>query len=186
MNKATMKIVPLSQFKIFVTGLFIALMPVFAYGQSAGFPSQSYTWKNVTVKGGGFICGIVFNTTQKDLAYIRTDIGSSYKWDSQAKKWIPLTDWCGMGNLHGSESIATDPLDPQRVYIAAGMGPGQAAILRSMDQGKTFQVVNVPFEWEGIRRDAASESVWPLIRTTTIFFTSVPAQPGFGSAKMRR
>ncbi len=144
-----MKIIPLSPSKIFVTGLFIALMQVFAYSQSAGFPSQSYTWKNVTVKGGGFICGIVFNTAQQELAYIRTDIGSSYKWDSQAKKWLPLTDWCGLGNMHGSESLATDPLDPQRVYIAAGMGPGQAAILRSMDQGKTFQVVNVPFEMGG-------------------------------------
>ena len=121
-----MKILPLSPSKIFVTGLSIALMTVFAYGQSAGSPSQPYTWKNVTVKGGGFICGIVFNTTQKDLAYCRTDIGSSYKWDNQAKKWIPLTDWCGVGNLHGSESIATDPIDPQRVYIAAGHGAGPA------------------------------------------------------------
>ena len=78
-------------------------------GNPPAFPSQPYTWKNVTVKGGGFICGIVFNPTQKGLAYCRTDIGSSYKWDSQAKRWIPLTDWCGVGNLHGSESIATDP-----------------------------------------------------------------------------
>ena len=72
------------------------------------------------------------------------------KWDSQAKRWIPLTDWCGVGNLHGSESIATDPIDPQRVYIAAGMYQGQpAAILRSMDQGKTFQTVDVPFRMGG-------------------------------------
>ena len=124
-------------------------MPAVAFGQST-FPSQPYTWKNVTVKGGGFICDVVFNTTQPNLAYCRTDIGSSYKWDNQAKKWIPLTDWCGVGNLHGSESIATDPIDPQRVYIAAGMGQGQpAAILRSMDQGKTFQVVDVPFRMGG-------------------------------------
>jgi len=114
-----------------------------AAARSGSFPAQPYTWKNVTVKGGGFICGIVFNPTQKDLAYCRTDIGSSYKWDSLAKSWIPLTDWCGVGNLHGSESIATDPIDPQRVYIAAGMGQGQpAAILRSMNQGKTFQTVD--------------------------------------------
>jgi len=118
--------------------------------RSASFPSQPYTWKNVTVKGGGFICGIVFNTTRKGLAYCRTDIGSSYKWDDQAKRWIPLTDWCGPGNFHGSESIATDPIDPQRVYIAAGMGQSQpAAILRSMDQGKTFQTLDVPFRMGG-------------------------------------
>jgi photosystem II stability/assembly factor-like uncharacterized protein len=145
-----MSIHPLSPSKRFVAGVCLALGLAFAFGQSGSFPSQPYTWKNVTVKGGGFICGIVFNLAQKDLAYCRTDIGSSYKWDSQAKRWIPLTDWCGAGNLHGSESIATDPIDPQRVYIAAGMYQGQsAAILRSMDQGKTFQTVDVPFRMGG-------------------------------------
>ena len=145
-----MRIHRLSPPQCFVAGVCLALGAAFAFGQSASFPSQPYTWRNVTVKGGGFICGIVFNPAQKDLAYCRTDIGSSYKWDNQAKRWIPLTDWCGAGNLHGSESIATDPIDPQRVYIAAGMYQGQpAAILRSMDQGKTFQTVDVPFRMGG-------------------------------------
>jgi hypothetical protein len=118
--------------------------------QSAAYAASPYVWKNVKVGGGGFIPGIVFNTTQPGLAYCRSDIGSSYKWDNQAKKWIPLTDWCGVANLHGSESTATDPIDPQRVYIAAGMGQGRpAAILRSMDQGKTFQVIDVPFTMGG-------------------------------------
>jgi len=145
-----MRVNPLSSSKILLAGICFGSGLALALGQSIGIPSQPYIWKNVTVKGGGFICGIVFNATQKDLAYCRTDIGSSYKWDNQAKRWIPLTDWCGVGNLHGSESIATDSIDPQRVYIAAGMGQGQpAAILRSMDQGKTFQTVDVPFRTGG-------------------------------------
>ena len=145
-----MRINPLSPSRIFAAALGIALSHAIAFGQSSPIPSQPYTWKNVTVKGGGFICSVVFNTTQKDLAYCRCDIGSSYKWDSRAKLWIPLTDWCPTYNLFGSESIATDPIDPQRVYIAAGMGEGQpAAILRSMDQGKTFQTVDVPFRMGG-------------------------------------
>ncbi|MGA3180474.1 MAG: hypothetical protein ABSF38_09050 [Verrucomicrobiota bacterium] len=144
-----MSINPLFPPRILLAALCVALMPASVLGQSSLSASQAYTWKNVTVKGGGYIPGFVFNPTQPGLAYIRTDIGSSYKWDNAAKKWIPLTDWCGVGNFHGSESIATDPIDPQRVYIAAGMGPGQAAILRSMDQGKTFQVVNVPFQMGG-------------------------------------
>ncbi len=138
---------PRSLTKILAASLCLTLMPLLTHGQSA---NQAYTWKNVKVVAGGFIPGIVFNTTQPGLAYCRTDIGSSYKWDAAAKKWIPLTDWCGIGNLHGSESIATDPVDPNRVYIAAGMGPGQpAAILRSTNQGKTFQVVDVPFRMGG-------------------------------------
>jgi len=70
--------------------------------------------------------------------------------DSQAKRWLPLTDWCGDSNLHGSESLATDPVDPNRLYIAQGMySRDPAAIMRSMDQGKTFQVINVPFGMGG-------------------------------------
>jgi len=137
-----------------LAGLCIAILPALACGQpagqGAGFRSQPYTWKSVTMKGGGFICDVVFNTTQPGLAYCRTDVGSSYRWDNQAKVWVALTDWAADDNLQGSESIATDPIDPQRVYIAAGMGQAQpAAILRSMDQGKTFKVVDVPFRMGG-------------------------------------
>jgi photosystem II stability/assembly factor-like uncharacterized protein len=107
-------------------------------------------WKNVKVVAGGFIPGIIFNTKQPGLVYCRTDIGSSYKWDSQAKRWIPLTDWCGEPNLHGSESLATDPVDPNRLYLAQGMySRDPAAIFRSLDQGKTFQVIDVPFRMGG-------------------------------------
>src|SRR5664279_2165269 len=97
--------------------LLSGLCAIAAPAQEVAALSQPYVWKNVKVGGGGFIPGFVFNTKQPGLAYCRTDIGSSYKWDNQAKKWIPLTDWCGVGNLHGSESIATDPIDPNRLYI---------------------------------------------------------------------
>jgi xyloglucan-specific exo-beta-1,4-glucanase len=113
-------------------------------------PSEPYGWKNVKIGGGGFIPGIVFNTKQPGLAFCRTDIGSSYKWDAKAGQWIPLTDWCGVSNLFGSESIATDPVDPNRLYIAQGMYSNDvSAIMRSMDQGKTFQVIDVPFRMGG-------------------------------------
>jgi hypothetical protein len=145
-----MRIIPLSASKIFMAGLGIALMPALAFGQSASFPSQRYTWKPVVMKGGGFIDGLVFNTTQPGLAYCRTDVGSAYKWDNQKQVWIPLTDWVADANLMGAESVATDPIDPQRVYIAAGMHQSDpAAILRSMDQGKTFQSIPVPFRMGG-------------------------------------
>ncbi|MGO9110301.1 MAG: xyloglucanase [Thermoguttaceae bacterium] len=131
-------------------GLAAALMPAAASGQQADISSQPYVWKNVKVVAGGFIPGIVFNTKQPGLAYCRTDIGSAYKWDNQTRRWLPLTDWNPVSNLQGSESVATDPIDPNRVYLAQGMGEGQpAAIMRSMDQGKTFQVIDVPFRMGG-------------------------------------
>jgi photosystem II stability/assembly factor-like uncharacterized protein len=127
-----------------------ALTPADATGQGTNTPLQPYVWKNVKVAGGGFIPGIIFSAKQPDLAYCRTDIGSSYKWDNSAKRWLPLTDWNPVSNLQGSESLATDPVDPNRLYIAQGMyANGPSAIMRSMDQGKTFQVVAVPFRMGG-------------------------------------
>jgi photosystem II stability/assembly factor-like uncharacterized protein len=118
-----------------------------SFGQAVA--SQPYVWKSVTVVAGGFIPGIVYSTRQQGLMYCRCDIGSAYKSDNGGKTWIPLTDWNGVSNYQGTESIAADPVDANRVYIAAGMGPGPAAIMRSMDQGKTFQVVPIPVTMGG-------------------------------------
>jgi photosystem II stability/assembly factor-like uncharacterized protein len=135
---------------VLTVGLSAGLTPLAMSSQATNVPSQPYMWKNVKVVAGGFIPGIIFNTKQPGLVYCRTDIGSSYKWDSRAKRWLPLTDWCGDSNLHGSESLATDPVDPNRLYIAQGMYSREpAAIMRSMDQGKTFQVIKVPFSMGG-------------------------------------
>src|SRR5262245_30516632 len=84
--------------------------------------SQAYTWKNVEIVGGGFVPGIIFNPTQRDLVYARTDIGGAYRLDPTTRRWIPLTDFVSDPdyNLLGIESLATDPVDTNRVYIAAG------------------------------------------------------------------
>ena len=53
----------------------------------------------------------------------------------------------------GVESIALDPADPNRVYLACGTYTNprtpDGAILRSSDRGKTFQYTNVPFKFGG-------------------------------------
>jgi len=72
----------------------IAVLAMLALGMSllstTAF-SQSYTWKNVdTSGGGGFIPGIVFNPSQQNLIYVRTDIGGAYRWDSVNSRWVPL------------------------------------------------------------------------------------------------
>ena len=54
--------------------------------------TQAYTWKNVKIGGGGgFVPGIVFNPSQKGLAYARTDIGGAYKLNPD-DSWTPLVD----------------------------------------------------------------------------------------------
>ena len=114
--------------------------------------SEPYTWRNVAIGGGGFVTGLVMHPTEPGLAYARTDVGGAYRWDPGAKRWIPLTDWVGHAdvNLTGIESIAVDPNDPQRVYLAAGTytheQAGKGAILRSSDRGATFQRSDLPFK----------------------------------------
>src|SRR5574337_486996 len=53
----------------------------------------------------------------------------------------------------GIESLALDPADPQRLYLAAGTyttsQAGDAAILRSHDQGRHFERTDLPFKLGG-------------------------------------
>src|SRR5258708_4302316 len=101
---------------------------------------SNYNWKSVKVAAGGYVPGIIFSPVQQGLAYCRTDIGGFYKWDNSTKQWMPLGDWSGASNLMGGESIAADPKDAKVVYMAAGMyGNEKAAMMRSRDQGKTFE-----------------------------------------------
>jgi photosystem II stability/assembly factor-like uncharacterized protein len=109
----------------------------------------------VEIVGGGFVPGIVFSSRQPNLIYARTDIGGAYRWNASTQRWIPLTDGIGPAdaNLLGIESIAADPRDARRVYLAAGMyaqpWASNAAILRSTDQGRTWQRTAMPFQMGG-------------------------------------
>ena len=117
--------------------------------------SVAYTWKSVQMVGGGFVDGIVFHPTAKGVRYARTDIGGAYRWNDTAKRWESILDWVPYENLNwmGVESIALDPADPNRVYLACGTYTNprtpDGAILRSSDRGKTFQYTNVPFKFGG-------------------------------------
>ncbi|MGA3181243.1 MAG: carbohydrate-binding protein [Verrucomicrobiota bacterium] len=114
--------------------------------------TQPYVWRSVKIVAGGFITGIVFSPTEPGLAYCRTDIGGAYRIDPQSKSWFSLTDWVGPrnSNLGGCESVAPDPLNPAKVYLALGTyRGGAAAIARSSDAGKTFQVTPLPVSMGG-------------------------------------
>ena len=130
-----------------------AVVSIMAQGNKPA--AQPYTWKSVQIVGGGFVDGIVFHPTAKGVRYARTDMGSAYRWDEQAKRWDPLLDWVPYEdlNLMGVESIALDPQDPNRVYLACGTYTNartpDGAILRSKDRGKTFERTNVPFKFGG-------------------------------------
>src|ERR1043166_9371209 len=68
--------------------------------------AQTYTWRNVQIFGGGFIVGVVFNQTEANLVYTRTDIGGAYRLDNATGRWVPLLDSTSWDdwNLTGVES----------------------------------------------------------------------------------
>ncbi|MEV1019435.1 cellulose binding domain-containing protein [Streptomyces sp. NPDC050264] len=118
--------------------------------------ADTYTWKNARIDGGGFVPGIVFNRTEKNLAYARTDIGGAYRWEQDTSSWTPLLDsvgWDDWGHT-GVASLASDSVDPDKVYAAVGTytndwDPGNGAVLRSADRGATWQRTDLPFKLGG-------------------------------------
>lgn len=113
----------------------------------------SQQWTNVTLGGGGYVTGIYLHPKEPGLVYIRTDIGGFFRWDGEAKKWIPLIDNFPTSESHyyGGEALALDPKEPNIVYIAAGLyladKPG--AILKSIDRGQTWRKLNLELPMGG-------------------------------------
>lgn len=120
------------------------------FGPSGG--NHDYQWKNVKIVAGGFITGIIPDPHTPGVMYVRTDIGGAYRYDNFSKKWTPLTDIFNQNdwNLGGTESIAIDPVDPSRIYLAQGdyteTWASNGAILRSHDYGFSFNRVNLPIQ----------------------------------------
>ncbi|MEV0636706.1 cellulose binding domain-containing protein [Streptomyces sp. NPDC050619] len=118
--------------------------------------ADTYTWKNARIDGGGFVPGIVFNRSEKNLAYARTDIGGAYRWQESTKTWTPLLDsvgWDDWGHT-GVVSLASDSVDPNKVYAAVGTytnswDPGNGAVLRSSNRGASWQKAALPFKLGG-------------------------------------
>ena len=141
----------MKRFELFA--VFTLLATLAASGQN---PQQTpYSWKSVQIVGGGFVDGVIFHPTAAGIRYARTDMGGAYRWDETARRWQPMLDWVSYKdlNLMGVESIAVDPADPNRVYLACGTYTNprtpNGAILRSNDRGKTFQRTDVPFKFGG-------------------------------------
>jgi hypothetical protein len=138
-------------------GLLAGTPPALAADSArAAIAADTYTWKNARIDGGGFVPGIVFNRTEKNLAYARTDIGGAYRWQESTKTWTPLLDsvgWDDWGHT-GVVSIASDSVDPNRVYAAVGTytngwDPKNGAVMRSSNRGASWQKTVLPFKLGG-------------------------------------
>ncbi len=159
---------------IFATGLFAILCGLLSPTAVWAQGSNPYNFQNVVIGGGGgFIPGIVFSTTQPGLVYARTDIGGAYRFDPDSGRWVPLLDWIGFAdwNLSGVESIAIDPRNPQRVYLAVGTYTNEwttenGAILRSVEPGPYVpRDLTCPSKLAATCLAAVWASGWPSTQT---------------------
>jgi xyloglucan-specific exo-beta-1,4-glucanase len=140
---------------LLAAGAAAATIPLLPAGEAqAG--GEEYRWRNVEVVGGGFVPGIVFNQSEPGLVYARTDIGGAYRWNKRTERWVPLLDWVSWDKwgYTGVASLATDAVDPDRLYLAVGTytndwDPNLGAILRSKDRGASWKVTELPFKMGG-------------------------------------
>jgi hypothetical protein len=129
--------------KIAIIGIILhSFISCFTFAQGNDISSR-YVWKNVAIGGGGYVTGIVVHPGFKDVVYIRTDIGGSYRWDEAGKRWIPLNDMFGFdeSNLYGIDGIAVDPQKRNTVYLAAGKYEKNTPhdVMKSEDGGKSWK-----------------------------------------------
>ncbi len=126
-----------------------------AFSAPATADRGPYTWKSVPFGGGGFIDGFVFHPREKGLLYARTDIGGAYRFDPGTRSWIPLLDQLtkSQTDMSGVLSLALDPNDPNRLYVAGGLYLGSSArngaLLASADRGVTWQINELPVKLGG-------------------------------------
>ena len=108
-----------------------------AFLVNTALAASDYRWKSVQVHGGGYVDGFVFSRAAEGILYARTDVGGAYRWNSSSRTWTSLSDGWPTGGDWGVLSIATDPTDPGRVYMATG-GGGYGKLYASDDQGATW------------------------------------------------
>jgi photosystem II stability/assembly factor-like uncharacterized protein len=123
----------------------------------SGARPLTYSWRNVAIGGGGYVTGIEYHPRQAGLAYARTDVGGAYRRDKPDGPWIALNDDIGG---HGNEfmklgvlTLALDPADANRVYLACGQYTAwwapDAVLMASMDRGATWAETKLPFKLGG-------------------------------------
>lgn len=106
-----------------------------------------YQYHNLPIPGGGYVTGFLFHPNKENILYARTDIGGTYRYDFQEKKWHSLISHVTMEDLSETFPIAfaLDENRPNMLYIACGENkPGKGVLAISEDYGETFRYEKIP------------------------------------------
>ena len=106
-----------------------------------------YQYRNLPIPGGGYVTGFLYSEREKDVLYIRTDIGGTYRFDPEKQCWISLIPHVNMEDLSETfpAALAIDEEKPGSLYIACGVNaPGSGVLAVSEDYGESFIYEKLP------------------------------------------
>ena len=107
----------------------------------------SYQYGNLPIPGGGYVTGLLYHPTERNLLYARTDIGGTYRFDPEKQRWISLIPHVTQEDLSETYpiSIALCAQIPSKLYIACGInGRPHGTLAVSEDYGNTFRYETIP------------------------------------------
>lgn len=106
-----------------------------------------YEYHNLPIPGGGYVTGFLYSEREKDVLYIRTDIGGTYRFDVKEQRWVSLIPHVTMEDLSETFPIALaiDEEKPGSLYIACGVNSPVSGVLAvSEDYGENFTYEKLP------------------------------------------
>ena len=112
-----------------------------------------YTWSSVRIGGGGFVPIVELQKNDPSAAYIGTDVGGAFRYESDIDEWVPITNQIRAiyDNYSGIQAMQTDPDNPDIIYFSCGAGKSgsegvekKGGVFRSFDKGKTLTDMHVP------------------------------------------
>lgn len=136
---------------------------------------MNYRFKNCPIPGGGYVTGFLFNEAKKDVMYIRTDIGGTYRYDYKDNRFYSLIDHVGMEDLSETfpVAIATSKKDPNSLFIACGVDHGEPGrFLVSKDLGRNFETYKLPVTAHGNWNGRGTGTKLIIDEKDTLFFAS--------------
>lgn len=133
-----------------------------------------YEYHNLPIPGGGYVTGFLYSEGERDVLYIRTDIGGAYRFDANSQSWISLIPHVTMEDLSETFPIAlaVDEEKPGSLCIACGVNrPGAGVLAVSGDYGESFVYRKLPVLIHGnLNGRGTGERLW--VSGERIFYAS--------------
>ena len=114
--------------------------------------TETFEWKQSSLGGGGYICGLIQNSQNPDIIYGRCDVGGVYKSIDGGKSWKLVNKGLTKGSQHCIETFAISPLDPNIMLRGSGEIRNHKIVgflHKSTDGGETWHEVSDKLDYHG-------------------------------------